>query len=270
MLGLILSILTITSVPATDLTRQFSLDVSLSANETIVLQDDSSNIYDLELQYTFFTNVQYNNDSDFVVEFSGFYVDLFVYDSTNDEIYTSSDSFYLDHPDNLTPYDNHTLQYSIDDVEDEFIIDIDYGSGTDSFHLPFAFTYTRPMSILFNDSVSLFWSTYVYTQVPLLINSNSLSIGYEQGYSQGYVVGKSDGYNTGYADGIEYASNLDDTALTIFEGIITVALVPINFFLAIFNFEIFGINISGFVSALLTVSIIIIIVRFLTGKKQDD
>ena len=92
----------------------------------------------------------------------------------------------------------------------------------------------------------------------------------QNSYAQGKEDGLSEGYQNGFRDGVTYAQNQDQTALTIFEGICTVALVPINFFLAIFNFEIFGINISGFVSALLTVSVVIIIVRIMTGKKASN
>lgn len=97
-------------------------------------------------------------------------------------------------------------------------------------------------------------------------------------YDQGYDVGNQDGYNTGYnigyrggyVDGYDAASSIDTTASTIFTGILDVALIPVNVFLSIFNFEVFGINIGGIVSALLTVSVVIIIFRFLFGGKKDD
>lgn len=95
------------------------------------------------------------------------------------------------------------------------------------------------------------------------------SDGYTEGYNEGNYNGDSVGYQRGYTHGYNDAFNTDSTAATIFTGIVNVALVPINFFLACLNFEVFGINIGGFVSALLTVCIIIIIVRMITGKKSS-
>lgn len=82
--------------------------------------------------------------------------------------------------------------------------------------------------------------------------------GYNKGYQDGYV----DGFNEGFSS--------DSTAVTIFNGILNIALVPINLFLGMFNFEILGINISGMVSAILSVCLVIIVIRFITGKKQGD
>lgn len=96
-----------------------------------------------------------------------------------------------------------------------------------------------------------------------------LDIGTNQGYQSGYSDGNTQGYQTGYASGLLDGQSYDQTALTIFTGIIEVGLLPVNIFLQMFNYEIFGINISGVVSALLTISIVIIIVRFLLGKKDD-
>lgn len=98
---------------------------------------------------------------------------------------------------------------------------------------------------------------------------NGQTQGYNTGYNDGFSAGESTGYQTGYTAGLSDGQQYDDTALTIFTGIIEVGLLPVNIFLQMFNYEIFGINISGVVSALLTISIVIIIVRFLLGKKDD-
>lgn len=92
--------------------------------------------------------------------------------------------------------------------------------------------------------------------------------GYNKGYDTGYTEGNNNGYQDGYQEGLVHA-DYDSTALTIMQGIIDVGLLPVNVFLLILNFEVFGVNISGFVSALLTISIVIIIVRFLFGGKSD-
>ena len=80
---------------------------------------------------------------------------------------------------------------------------------------------------------------------------------YEEGYSDGYQ----DGYDEGFTD----AGNMDETASVIFTGILSIALVPVNFFLGILNFEVFGINVGALVSSLLTCLIIVIIVRMFFG-----
>lgn len=79
-----------------------------------------------------------------------------------------------------------------------------------------------------------------------------------------------EGYDDGYIDGFNEGFNADSTAVTIFNGILNIALVPINVFLAMFNFEILGINISGAISAILSVCVVIIVIRFITGKKESE
>lgn len=97
--------------------------------------------------------------------------------------------------------------------------------------------------------------------------------GYSDGYSQGANAGETAGYNngyqTGYDDGYQEGVDLDTQTASIFSGILSVGLLPVNFFLSILNFEVFGINIGAFVSATLTIAIVIIIIRLITGKKND-
>ena len=102
-----------------------------------------------------------------------------------------------------------------------------------------------------------------YLYMPLGYNQDYT---YQNGYNDGYSNGYQGGYNSGYNAG----ANTDATASTIFTGILDVALIPVNVFLTIFNFDVFGINIAGIVSALLTISVVVIIFRFLFGGKKDD
>ena len=62
--------------------------------------------------------------------------------------------------------------------------------------------------------------------------------GYSSGYNTGYEDGNSAGYTSGYTAGYNEGATQDETAVAIFSGIISVALIPINFFLACLNFEI--------------------------------
>lgn len=105
--------------------------------------------------------------------------------------------------------------------------------------------------------------------------------GYYFGYDDGYANGKTDGYDeglqqgelNGYQTGYDYAMEVvggNATALTIFTGIIDIALVPVNVFLGFMNFDILGINVAGFVSGLITASMIVIVLRFIFGGKKND
>lgn len=99
--------------------------------------------------------------------------------------------------------------------------------------------------------------------------------GYEEGYNTGYGVGYNNGtetgYDTGYSDGYTDGVQTDTTVFTIFNGILSIGMVPINAFLAMLNFTVLGINISNFVMSLLTVLITIWVVRLITGggNKSD-
>lgn len=109
-------------------------------------------------------------------------------------------------------------------------------------------------------------------------SQNTLDGYYNEGYNTGYNNGFADGvesqqmemtdtYNAGYSAGYQAGYDTDSTIGTIFSGIIQVALVPVNFFLGMFNFEILGINLRAFIQALFTVAITIIIVKAVLGAK---
>lgn len=90
------------------------------------------------------------------------------------------------------------------------------------------------------------------------------SEGQSKGYSDGYGVGYIDGENDGYWVGYEEA--LVGTNKYSFNGLLTAVIdVPVKTFTSLFNFEILGVNLSGFFLGLLTISIIITIVRFMLG-----
>lgn len=101
--------------------------------------------------------------------------------------------------------------------------------------------------------------------------------GYQEGYQSGQIAGYDDGYDSGqnagyqvgYASGLEQAQQSETLALQIFTGVVEVGLLPVNVFLKMFEYEVFGINIAGFVSALMTIAIVVIIIRMVTGKKND-
>lgn len=124
---------------------------------------------------------------------------------------------------------------------------------------------------------------------------SDMSVGeYSDGYKLGYNNGKQDGIQQGvtdYKNSQEYQDELQNqydlgeqvgisegraevieqgqTATVIFNGIISVGLLPVNVFLKMLNLEVFGINIGALVSSLLTICVIIIIARMIFGKNGE-
>lgn len=101
------------------------------------------------------------------------------------------------------------------------------------------------------------WNDYVNEY----LESNKSDI-----YNNGFQAGHDEGYQEGFNAGVEYYQDIGNEPAIIFSGILDVALVPVNIFLAFLNFEVFGINISALVSSLLTITIVIIIVKMLIGN----
>lgn len=121
------------------------------------------------------------------------------------------------------------------------------------------------------------------------VTSDEVDYAKQQAYQQGYEEGKTQGveeykdssefeslieqheewsYNSGYQQG--YGEGLTASGSVaqmnaIFTGILDVGLMPVNFFLKILNFEVFGINIGGFVTGLFTLSIIVMLFRMFFG-----
>ena len=115
------------------------------------------------------------------------------------------------------------------------------------------------------------------------LNSDPYNSGYNVGYNEGYNIGVSSVvdnpdsdwyqsiYNTGYQVGYQYALDTTDNqsavATSIFNGIFTIGMLPVNVFLGFMDWEVFGINISGFVSGLLSIALLIIVFKFVMGHK---
>lgn len=118
------------------------------------------------------------------------------------------------------------------------------------------------------NAISVLGPNYFNFYPVLKMDNVEASVGlYENGYDTGYYNGYNSGYSYGYKVGTGEGTSQVRTINAIFDGIGDIALLPINMFLAIFNFEILGINISSFVSALLSVCIIILIFKAIIGLK---
>lgn len=118
--------------------------------------------------------------------------------------------------------------------------------------------------------------SFGYTSQVIDTNESSYQSGYLNGvqdqkdreekllkdkYDEGYSAGKVAGYNDGYDEG-KVSSSYSFTSLigAVFDA-------PIQAFKGLFNFEILGTNMQGFVLALLTLSVIIIVIRIALGGK---
>lgn len=239
---------------------------------TACFDETNGRLIDVNFDLTFTSQLNYDNSDDYNVYFTKVECDLsFNFNGTSINTYHSEYDFST--PSIQNPY-NHLILNPTFSGSDSSCTLIGTINSTTFFTLEFENTIIDEDYWFTTNEYDWFLSYYINDAQSLIKNGNVYGTAYNDGYRDGkrdgYDEGKADGHQEGWLEGFNYAANQDETALTIFEGIITIALVPINFFLAIFNFEIFGINLSGFVSALLTVSIIIIVVRFLTGKKQGS
>ena len=79
---------------------------------------------------------------------------------------------------------------------------------------------------------------------------------------ESFLQGKNQGYELGFTDGKAQGGNYTFTSLigAVFDA-------PIEAFRGLFNFEILGTNMQGFVLALLTLSVIIVVIKYALGGK---
>lgn len=119
---------------------------------------------------------------------------------------------------------------------------------------------------LYNSSSRFTSRTYYFTRVDE--ESASYSSGYSDGYSDGNIDGQSAGYTLGYGAGDTqgyyrgYSAGVDSANDYTFLGLISAVIdAPISAFTGLFNFEVFGVNLAGFLLGIFTLLIIIVVVR---------
>lgn len=117
------------------------------------------------------------------------------------------------------------------------------------------------------------------TELPM---NEAYNNGYTDGFQDGYIEGKGDGIiegraegkaeglAEGYANGYRDGESMDETAAAIYAGIIATGMIPIQFFLTIFNFEIFGINLTGLVTSLMSICIVLIVIKRTFAIHEDS
>lgn len=109
--------------------------------------------------------------------------------------------------------------------------------------------------------------TYNYFDTNSSYNTG-YNAGYDIGYSDGSSTGYGNGYQTGFSEAREQYESQSETVNSIFSGILSIGLIPLEFFMSIFNFSILGVNITSIISAILSLMIIVILLRIVLGGKS--
>lgn len=154
------------------------------------------------------------------------------------------------------------------------------------------FTYSDTNSAMLQLNVP-----FIYTNIPSTLDINSLfldarkyylisntQLSDSQYYNQGYSQGKSDGYNIGYNEGEQvgynngysvgenigfnngYEQGSEDSNQYSFMSLISATIdAPVKYFQSLFNFELLGVNLQGFLTGLFTLCVIVTIVKLCLG-----
>jgi len=91
--------------------------------------------------------------------------------------------------------------------------------------------------------------------------NSGYSVGNTNGYDNGYKAGEVFGYNAGYSAGSE-----DSNQYTFLNLISATIDAPMTYFQKLFNFELLGVNLQGFLMALFTLCVVVTIVKLCLGK----
>lgn len=219
--------------------------------------------YDVSLSYdlTYLTNdrsVVPQNLSDCVFIVNSIRVNVVNYSLLSDYRENFGQTFYFNHLCNsFGEFVNHYVQCGFDTQNDLFsigIFDLDFGSSVPRYDNAYSlqgqidFTLERNLDFDENSFLTAIQNGYA-------VRTNTA---YEEGRTAGYIAGLAEGQQQ------------DETIASIFSGILEIGLVPINVFLAMFNFDILGINITEFVTALLTAMLVVYVVRIFIGGGDSN
>lgn len=158
--------------------------------------------------------------------------------------------------------------YSSTNAYGEFSYFVKYFDADNNFLL---------ISHLFKGATSGYYSlplrTYYFEDAFNLTDNEYYNQGYSEGYIEGYTSGENTGLNTGYSNGyntgkndgysLGYNTALENDKYTFTNLIASVIDVPVKTFTSLFNFEILGVNLSGFFLGLLTCCIVIGVIRLI-------
>lgn len=90
--------------------------------------------------------------------------------------------------------------------------------------------------------------------------NNGFTSGKSEGYNLGYNAGEIFGYNKGHQDGSE-----DSGQYTFLSLVSSVIDAPMTYFQSLFNFELLGVNLQGFLMALFTLCVVVTIIKLCLG-----
>lgn len=196
-------------------------------------------------------------------DFPTYYSDGFVYCSS--DFNCNVQSIYI----------SSSLLSPLDDFSISWIFDYNYVKFIDNNGNYFIFgcSFTNSDNFSQDDVVKLSYQPRLY----FLDNNFTDNQYYEQGYSDGQSSGFDDGYlkgeEKGYSDGFkngkdegywEGKQSVIEGEQYSFTSLITSAIdVPVKTFTSLFNFEILGVNLSGFLLGLFTLSVAIFIIKLI-------
>ena len=127
------------------------------------------------------------------------------------------------------------------------------------------------------DTLALDYRIYYLNNPSNYTDNEMYNYGYSGGYNSGYDTGYSDGKNNGYSDGynvgqnvgynIGYNNGVSESNDYTFLGLVSACIdAPITYFNSLFNFELLGVNLSSFLTALFTICVIVTIVKLCLGR----
>lgn len=235
-----------------------------------VRSDTNMPIY-LDTYFELNGRLLYNDANDFILKLDSMNFNVKTWNCTSDEswggaysildeTYYSCElnipSFYSDTLDNISNvYFDFTFSY------DDFSYSVNiYNDGVtiDGFTKSFNFYAINYASF---DRFVLDSGNLINQINERIVTRTGVGLDWQDGYNEG----SEDGYSQGYTDGYNEGSNTDENVTSIFGGILNIGMLPVNFFLAIFNYEILGINLTAVISAILSICVAIIVIRFIKG-----
>lgn len=120
----------------------------------------------------------------------------------------------------------------------------------------------------------MFMPERIYFLTSSFNNNDYYQTGYQNGFSSGFSSGENTGYNKGFSAGNVVGYNRGFSAgadsaheYTFLSLIGAVFDAPLNTFVSLLNFEVFGFNMLSAFTGLLTLAIIIFFVRIIMGRK---
>lgn len=226
-------------------------------NDDMVLGYDVSLSYDL----TYLSNdrnVVPQNLSDCVFVVNSIRVNVVTYSLLSDYRESFGQTFYFNHLCNtFGEFVNHYVQCNFDFLDECFSVGI--------FDLNFGTSVPR-----YDKAYSLQAQVAFTLERNLDFDENGFLVAIQNGYGVRTNTAYEEGRTAGYLAGLAEGQQQDEQISSIFRGILEIGLVPINFFLAMFNFEILGINITEFVTALLTAMLVVYVVRIFIGGGDSN